>query len=136
MAVCPLTLEEVRHGVTLRGVSMEVSAVLALLASGAPRRHPYDRLPFTPEEIRAVHLAALMHSSTRTELYRLGWLGGIPDVAVRQELRFELVPEDRCTALFINVLRCVVCAFSALVLFAAADALTNRWTGGILWKLR
>jgi hypothetical protein len=137
--VCPLTLEEVRHGVVLRGVTMEIAAVLALLASGAPWRHPYDRSPLTPAEILDVHLAALRVAETRAELVRLGWLGGIPyrtEAAAPGELRFELQPANRCERLILNGARFVVCAFSAFVLFVAADALTERWTGGLLWGER
>jgi hypothetical protein len=78
--VCPITQDEIRQPVFLRGVPMEVGAVLDLLASGAPRNHPYDRKPLTPAEIAAVHEEALRHEETRASLMEHGWMAGITDL--------------------------------------------------------
>lgn len=78
--VCPITQDEISRPVVLRGVPMEVGAVLDMLASGAPRNHPYDRKPLTPAEIAAVHEEALRHEETRASLMEHGWIGGITDL--------------------------------------------------------
>lgn len=59
--VCPITQEEIRHPIELRGVRFELEGVLELLrVQGHEARHPYDRTPFTDTELRHIHDQALL----------------------------------------------------------------------------
>jgi hypothetical protein len=80
---CPITQEAIQHGVVLRGAAFETAALLDLVAASDGRpRHPYDRRPLTPEELRRVYKAARRHPHTAAKLAELGWADGLPGAAV------------------------------------------------------
>lgn len=56
LPVCPITQEEIRQPIELRGVRFELEGVLELLrVQGHEAKHPYDRTPFTDTELRHIH---------------------------------------------------------------------------------
>jgi len=70
---CPITQEEIREGIVLRGTEFELVAVLALLVNlGALATHPYSRTRFTDTELAHIHFQALIHRPLF--LLEHGWL--------------------------------------------------------------
>jgi hypothetical protein len=70
---CPITQEEIREGIVLRGTEFELVAILALLVNlGALATHPYSRTRFTDTELAHIHFQALIHRPLF--LLEHGWL--------------------------------------------------------------
>jgi hypothetical protein len=58
--ICPITQESIRHGIVLRGAHFELRAILDMLRiHGARSYHPYERTPFTDEELKTIYVSAL-----------------------------------------------------------------------------
>jgi hypothetical protein len=72
-ALCPLTLEPLRHPVLLRGSRFEAAALLAMLEADTRRVHPYERTPLLDAELEAIYRGALQDEDARLRLAELGW---------------------------------------------------------------
>jgi hypothetical protein len=58
--VCPITQEEIRRPIVLRGARFELVAILDVLRVLGPQAsHPYERTPFTDAELLNIYIHAL-----------------------------------------------------------------------------
>jgi len=76
-AVCPITLEPISRGVSLRGRVFELSSIVRLLvaarASSRPALHPLHRTPLTEDEVARVMEAAWSDPECTVLLAEGGW---------------------------------------------------------------
>lgn len=70
---CPITQDEIRIPIRLRGATFDVVAILMLLEQqGVQATHPYDRQSFTREELKLIYTTAL--TGCPQTLIEQGWL--------------------------------------------------------------
>lgn len=115
---CPITQEEIRQPIELRGVRFELEGVLELLrVQGHEAKHPYDRTPFTDTELRHIHGQALLLGAPA--LVENGWTqesSFMRQFHYHHRRQAEASTICRCTITDLRVCA-VMCAYLLLILW-------------------
>jgi len=116
--VCPITQEEIRHEIVLRGGRFELVAILEIIrVQGTQAQHPYERTPFTDEELKTIYVNALHLEPAY--LIEQGWMLPSGFFAHSKEITGETQQEQQ------QRIRCRVYEFSVMWLVLVVLALST-----------
>lgn len=116
--VCPITQQEIEHGILLRGAWFETEAVVRLvlhaLHNDERPKHPYERSCLTSRELRCIHAEACRIPDVQQILAELGYTTSFPNVAGRRRHVHERARAQRLQYCFFII--SVVCSWLGVFL--------------------